>query len=397
MYAEAVKPEAEVPTSANKVKLMHLVYSFDVGGLERIIANCIESLPDNFEHTIVTLSTYSEEFVAQLSKPVKMIALNKPEGQSWATFKQFYTLLKQEKPDILHSYNLASLEFQTMAALARVPFRLHAEHGRDVHDPDGTNKKYQLLRKLVAPFVHKFVSVSDDLHQWLVKVVGLSSKKCHLILNGVDTTQYKPASDEEQINKTAGKKLVFGHVGRLQAIKNQKNLIESYILACEQNEKFKAESQLVIVGKGPLKETLEQQINVAAYQDNIKLWGERHDMPAVYKNLDVFVMSSDAEGVPMTMLEAMASGLPVVSTNVGGIPEVTNKEQAILVEAKSSEALSEGLLLMFDRFKAEGEFGPVFSDMQKASQQLVEARFSQTNMMNQYLALYQQGLAHVRH
>ncbi|WP_412972008.1 glycosyltransferase [Glaciecola sp. MF2-115] len=397
MPSEPLQPEGELLGNAPKIKLMHLVYSFDVGGLERIIANCIASLPDNFEHTIVTLSNYSPEFVAQLAKPVKMIALNKPEGQSWATFKQFYSLLKQEKPDILHSYNLASLEFQTMAALARVPFRLHAEHGRDVHDPDGTNKKYQILRKLVAPFVHKIVSVSDDLHQWLISVVGLSSEKCQLILNGVDTNQYKPAVDKEQTNSSENKKLIFGHVGRLQAIKNQKNLIESYILACEQNEKFKAESKLVIVGKGPLKDALEQQIISASYQDNIEMWGERHDMPAVYKSVDVFVMSSDAEGVPMTMLEAMASGLPVVSTKVGGIPEVTSKEQAILVEAKSAEALSEGLLLMFDRYQAEGEFGPVFSDMQKASQQLVEERFSQRTMMNQYLALYQQGLAHVRH
>jgi sugar transferase (PEP-CTERM/EpsH1 system associated) len=390
--------------NAPKIKLMHLVYSFDVGGLERIIANCIASMPDNYEHTIVALTNYSPEFVEQLTKPVKMIALNKPPGQSWGTFKQFYSLLKQEKPDILHSYNLASLEFQSMAALAMVPFRLHAEHGRDVHDPDGTNKKYQLLRKLIAPFVHKIVSVSDDLHQWLINVVNLSPKKCHLILNGVDTAQYKPALNSAEnalSSKDEHKKLVFGHVGRLQAIKNQKNLIESYILACNQNEQFKAESKLVIVGKGPLKEALEQQIAEATLRDSfqysIEMWGERHDMPKVYQDLDVFVMSSDAEGVPMTMLEAMASGLPVVSTNVGGIPEVTNKEQAILVEAKSAEALCEALLLMFDRFKAEGEFGPVFSDMQKASQQLVEDRFSQTTMMNQYLALYQQGLAHVRH
>lgn len=388
-----------------KIKLMHLVYSFDVGGLERIIANCIASLPDDYEHTIVTLADYSDDFVAQLAKPVRMIALNKPQGQSWGTFKQFYSVLKQEKPDILHSYNLASFEFQTMAALARVPFRLHAEHGRDVHDPDGSNKKYQMLRKLVAPFVHQIVSVSDDLHQWLINVVGLSDKKCHLILNGVDTAQYKPAASKfapydpaelENTEKSVARKLVFGHVGRLQAIKNQKNLIASYILACEQSETFKADTKLVIVGKGPLQEALEQQIAESACQQNIEMWGERHDMPAVYQALDVFVMSSDAEGVPMTMLEAMSSGLPVVSTRVGGIPEITSEEQAILVDAKSAEALSEGLLLMFDKYKAESEYGPVFSDMQVASQQLVEERFSQNNMINKYLALYQQGLAHVR-
>jgi sugar transferase (PEP-CTERM/EpsH1 system associated) len=388
-----------------KIKLMHLVYSFDVGGLERIIANCIASLPDNYEHTIVALSDYSEEFVAQLAKPVKMIALNKPQGQSWGTFKQFYSVLRQEKPDILHSYNLASFEFQTMAALARVPFRLHAEHGRDVHDPDGSNKKYQLLRKLVAPFVHKIVSVSDDLHQWLINVVSLSDKKCHLILNGVDTSQYRPAASKREphdtyahvnTDSTGVHKLIFGHVGRLQAIKNQKNLIASYVSACEQSEKFKAETKLVIVGKGPLQEALEQQIARSSCQQNIEMWGERHDMPAVYQALDVFVMSSDAEGVPMTMLEAMSSGLPVVSTRVGGIPEITSKEQAILVDAKSAEALSEGLLLMFDKYKAESENSPVFSDMQTASQQLVEERFSQNTMINQYLALYQQGLAHVR-
>lgn len=388
--------EASHPLPAKKIKLMHLLYSFDVGGLERIVANCISSLPEEYEHIIVAVSNYSPSFVAQLSKPVKVISLDKPAGHSWGTYKHFYAVLRTHKPDIVHTYNFACLEYQSMSWLARVPFRVHAEHGRDVHDPDGTNVKYKWLRKIAGVFVHKFVSVSDDLHQWLINVVGLKVKKCQLIINGVDTTEYSPLESVQLSSDANDTKFVFGHVARLQLIKNQANLIEAFRLACSESKSFAERTKLVIVGGGPLLENLQSQIDRIDEALSIEMWGERHDMAYVYRQFSVFVMSSDAEGVPMTMLEAMSTGLPVVSTAVGGIPEITSQEQSILVEPNSPKALSEGLLLMFDKFNAPNNTDGGFSNMQTVSRQLVENHFSQASMVSQYQSLYEQGLNHVR-
>jgi sugar transferase (PEP-CTERM/EpsH1 system associated) len=368
------------------VKVAHLVLSFEVGGLERIIANCITSMPSDTEHTVIALRSYSKEFVASIGKDVNVICLDKPAGQSWASFSYLYKILKRVKPDVLHSYNLSTLEYQVIAWLARVKYRLHAEHGRDIWDPEGTNKKYRMLRRIMSRFVHNFVSVSDDLHQWLINDVGINQDKCKLIRNGVDTDSYRREKYRRGDNP---ERLVFGHVARLQSIKNQQGLLEAYFSIASQNEVFRQNTKLVIVGTGALEESLKRYANEQKDKGTVEFWGERHDMPQVYQSFNVFTMSSHAEGIPMTMLEAMSSELPILSTAVGGIPEITTEEFAELVPSKSVEKLTKGFETVFDKREHFGAMG------QKAREQVI-LNFSQDKMVKDYYSLYEQGLKNVR-
>ncbi|MER2491841.1 TIGR03088 family PEP-CTERM/XrtA system glycosyltransferase [Catenovulum sediminis] len=368
-------------TNAKK-HIVHLVYRLDIGGLERVLVNSINALPaTEYQHSIIALTDYSKEFSALLEHEVSLHALHKPEGHSWKIFYQVWRLLFRLRADIVHSYNLPTLEYQLCSLLAGVPKRLHAEHGRDIYDPEGKNKKYRLLRQLMSPFVDKFIAVSDDLYQWLLKTVNIAPSKCCLIYNGVDTDKFSPAKQKSRLDERQQDKFVFGCVGRLHAIKDHKLLISAFTLACQQSTEFKQQAQLSIVGDGPLKNELQQQIEQAQLQQHIWLVGARHDMQTVYHAFDVFVMSSKGEGVPMTMLEAMACGLPVVSTHVGGIPEITNEKNAILVPPQDQQSLACALLEIFEQRENLQHY-------KDESRKLAVDEFSEINMIRLYQATY---------
>src|SRR6478672_12716150 len=110
--------------------VVHLIYRFDFGGLETLVAECINRMPvEQYRHAIVCLTGYTE-FAAKISRPgVDIIALDKPPGLALATHVKLWKLLRQLKPAVLHSYNLAAVEYAFTAALAGVPVRVHAEHG----------------------------------------------------------------------------------------------------------------------------------------------------------------------------------------------------------------------------------------------------------------------------
>lgn len=303
----------------------HLVYKFDIGGLESVIVEMINSMPeDSICHAIIGLTYCSDEFANRIAKNnVKFYSLGKKEGNDiWAYIKLF-KILHAIRPRIVHTYSIGALEYQICSFLVGVKGRIHAEHGRSFLDLHGTNRKHNMLRKLINPFITKWVPVSDDLRVWLHKQIGISEKKIELIYNGIDTKKFQPGEyyprypqgflDNDQI--------IFGHVGRLDPVKNQKSLLVGFKELnelCSNQKKIR----LVIVGDGPLKDELK---NVARELDiEKKVWftGARNDIAELLRSFHVFVLPSLAEGIPMTIIEAMATGLPVIATRVGGNSEV---------------------------------------------------------------------------
>ncbi len=365
----------------NKKHILHIAYGLDIGGLERVMINCINGLSE-YEHTIIVLTDYSEKFASLLPKNIPIIALNKPQGHDWGIYKTIYKTLKIMQPDIVHTYNLATLEYQVMAFFAGVKFRMHAEHGRDVSDPDGSNKKYQWLRRLVSPFVHKFVSVSKDLHEWLQHTVKLSSSKVTLIYNGINTTTYAPRQEKVVLHDLQKNKFVVGTVGRLAEIKDQKMLIRAFHYACQQDETFNQNGQLSIIGDGGEMPGLKQLINTLELNDRVWMAGARHDMADVYLSIDLFALSSLGEGVPMTILEAMASGKPILSTAVGGVPEVVENEvTGYLVYSHDHKIYGQAMLKAYYNSKALG----------LAARETACQKFSEETMLQAYKNEYKRG------
>ncbi len=361
---------------------MHLTYALDVGGLETLLVDCINKMPaDQYRHVVVCL-TRSSKFAERITQPgVEVYALNKAPGLGLGTHVAFWKLARQLRPTILHTYNLAAMEYAFTAATAGVPVRVHAEHGRDTSDPQGLNPKHNFLRRRLAPFIDCYVPVSEDLHQWLGQVVKIGAAKTLFIKNGVDTDKYQPGARGAGAPWGA-QHFVIGTVARISDIKNQRGLVDAFILLRQMLPEQAPHLRLSIIGDGPLLPALRAQVTAAGLQDVVWLPGARSDVAQLVPEFSVFALPSLAEGTPVSLLEAMACALPVVASNVGGIPEVvTEQVEGSLVPPQDTEALAQALAQYVRSPALAGQHG-------RAGRARVVQQYSMAAMLTAYTALY---------
>jgi sugar transferase (PEP-CTERM/EpsH1 system associated) len=364
----------------------HVMYRFDVGGLENGVVNLINHMPgEAYRHAVISLTEITDFKQRIRRDDVEFIALNKPPGHLIGFYPRLYRLFKDLRPAIVHSRNLAALEVAVPAWAAGVPARVHGEHGRDVRDLDGSNRKDQWIRRLYQPFVSRYIALSRDLDGYLVDKVGIPARKISQIYNGVDAVRFHPRGEAHAIPGCPFRQpehWLVGTVGRMQAVKDQTLLARAFIRALELAPELKPRLRLVMVGDGPLRAEAQGLLAAAGVTDLAWLPGERSDVPEILRGLDGFVLPSLAEGISNTILEAMASGLPVIATAVGGNVELVEAERTgALVPAGDSEAMAEAIVAYASdpaRTEAHGNAG-------RAE---VERRFSMEAMVRNYMGVY---------
>ena len=368
-------------------RVVHIVYSFAIGGLENVIVQLINRLPaDQFEHTVLSLTTISD-FKDRITQPgVQFIELHKPPGHAIPLYPRIYRLLRQLKPDVVHSCNLAALEVAPIAWLARVPLRVHAEHGWDAHDTHGANPRYRTLRKLYKPFVSHYVSVSQDLATYLTQVIKVPASRHSLIANGVDTHTFAPSTTAPLpvpgCPFAPQQHWLVGAVGRLQTVKNQTLLARAFVQTVQNHPEAAQRMRLVIVGEGPLRADIEDILSQARMTHLAWLAGARDDVANIMRTLQCFCLPSQAEGTSCTLQEAMATGLPVVATAVGGTPQLVEEGvTGYLVPAEDVHAMAQALWQCYswpERASAMGH----------TARARARENFGLDNMVNRYAALF---------
>ena len=346
--------------------IVHIIYALGTGGLENGLVNIINRCPpERYRHTIICL-TRSEEFAARITAPdVGIIELHKRPGHDWGMYWRLWRTLRRLRPAIVHTRNLAALETQVLGLLLPGCKRVHGEHGRDISDLDGSNPKYRLLRKVLQPLIHRFVTVSRDLADWLQNAVGIPPGKVVQIYNGVDHERFAspvfagvdagepPAQPElrgmpEGFSGTASHR-VIGTVGRLAAVKDQRTLLRAIAQLLDHRPEQRSVLRCILVGDGPERTELQQLVAQLQLGECVWMAGDRDDIPALLGHMDVFVLPSLGEGISNTVLEAMATGLPVVATRVGGNPElVEDGVTGVLVSVGDVQALSAVLLELLE-------------------------------------------------
>src|SRR6266478_6770190 len=154
----------DVPAAAGDPPLIaHVIYGLKIGGVENGLVNLINHMPaERYRHAIVCITDYSDFRLRIRRSDVECYALHKPPGKVPGFYVKVWRLLRRLRPRIVHTRNLATLMAQVPAMLAGAPIRIHGEHGRDMGDLDGSNVKYQRIRRLVRPCVHQYIALSKD-------------------------------------------------------------------------------------------------------------------------------------------------------------------------------------------------------------------------------------------
>jgi sugar transferase (PEP-CTERM/EpsH1 system associated) len=372
--------------------IAHVIHRLAVGGLENGLVNLINRLPsESFRHAIVCI-TEATGFARRIARDdVRIVELRKPPGNSLAIQGRFHRIFRELRPAIVHTRNLGALEAQFAAMLARVPVRIHGEHGWDTADRDGTRARYIAMRKLYSPFVHRYVALSQHIERYLATRVGIDSERIDRICNGVDCGRFRPRPASRSAFAHPPFRdpnlVLVGSVGRLEPVKDQLALARAFVGLLQRQPAARRYLRLVIVGAGSMRPAIDAVLSHHELADLAWLPGERDDVPEVLSALDVFVLPSQAEGISNTILEAMASQLPVIATAVGGNPELVQAGQTgLLVPPNDVEALGAAIdLLATD--------APLRARMGSAARASTIASFSLDEMVRRYALLYEREIA----
>ncbi|MDX2253596.1 MAG: TIGR03088 family PEP-CTERM/XrtA system glycosyltransferase [Nitrospira sp.] len=372
--------------------IVHVIFRLATGGLENGLVNLINRMPrERYRHAIVSLTDVTDfrERIARDDVPV--VSLHKKPGHDMGIYWRAWKALRTLRPDVVHTRNFPALEFLAVSACAGPAARVHGEHGREIYDLAGTNRVHNVFRKVMNLFVHRYVAVSRDLAEWLVATVGLPARKVTQVYNGVDTARFHPCRTRELPGAPPGflssNSLVIGTVGRMQQVKDQITLVRAFTHLVNTVPEARQVVRLIMVGDGPLLEESQRILNSEQCASCAWLTGARSNVAEILHAFDVFVLPSLAEGISNTILEAMASGLPVVATRVGGNVELIEEGQTgFLVPAADPVALA----LVLRRYLDD----PQLSARQGAEgRKRAESQFGLDAMVGHYLDMYDGVLA----
>ena len=355
------------------MRIVHVVLSLDVGGQERLILNLSRSLRDGGHDVhVVSLSpggNLREEFA-----PIPTHDVARGPGFDPLLVLRLARTLRALAPDVVHTHNAGPLIYAAPAARAAlVRVVIHTKHGNNDYNP-----RALFLARAATQTLSAFVPVSDE-----TAVIARAKERPReriltVIPNGIPLAQFGRDADagtlvrdELGIPRDA---VVVGTVGRLVSEKDYPLLVRAMTPLL--SEKVR----LVLVGDGDQRATITGAIakNIAPF---VTLTGVRRDVPRLLASFDVFAMSSRTEGLPLVVPEAMACGLPVVATAVGGLPGIVPAPVGVLVPHGDASALTAAIAPLV----ADGEMR---KKMGEAARKYAHDRFSLDRMTQEYLSLY---------
>ena len=382
-------------TGHERPLIAHVVYRFDVGGLENGVVNLINRLPaDRYDHAVVALTEVTDFRHRITRERVTFHSLEKPPGHGFAVYRDLHRLFRTLRPAIVHTRNIAASEAQLPAALAGVRGRVHGEHGWEVADVAGGKSSHRWQRRLLRPLIQRHVALSTEIRRYLEDRIGVPAAAITQICNGVDVERFVPRRSSGDGLRTGPLAerfpetdlFVVGTVGRLSPVKHQRLLVDAFARARTMLETLAPTTagrlRLVVAGDGPDRAALEAQVRAAGLADCTWMPGARDDVPELLADFDLFVLPSLAEGISNTILEAMACGLPVVATRVGGNADLVDDGVTGTLVA------SDDALAMATALRSYATSPSRVDSHGRAARARVVARFSIDTMVSRYAELY---------
>ena len=337
--------------------ILHVFPSFAVGGVQVRFAAIANHFGRRWRHAVIAMDgdlSCRERLHPALN--VEFPAVTVQKGDTLGNVLRFRRLLRRMRPDLLVTSNWGSIEW-SLANLGTVVRQVHIEDGFGPDDRDGRLPRRVRLRRAVLRR-RLVILPSRTLWEIATRVWHLDPRRLHHVPNGIDLARF---AGPPQPGERPGP--VIGTVAALRPEKNIARLLRAFALAAPGGP-----ASLVIAGDGPERPALEGVAQALGIHGRVRFTGHVADPVALLKRLDIFALSSDTEQMPLSLLEAMAAGLPVAATDVGDVRSMLAEVNAPYVTALDDAALAKGLRSLLDqpglrralgtanRIKAEQEF-----------------------------------------
>jgi sugar transferase (PEP-CTERM/EpsH1 system associated) len=376
-------PQAQMPGS-NPLRVLHVLNRLATGGTENIVLQLVGGLSaSTFEHRLAALRGM-DPGLEQAKIPGGGLLL---EGKADSGFEfmvlRLARVMRAYRPHIVHSRNWGAIEAVPAARLAGVPVAVHSEHGYELDMLGGLPKRRRIIRRVAYSMADAVFTVTRELRNFHAEQAWFSTDRMRVIYNGVDTQRFAPRPElRTTLRKQFGlpeNRFVVGTVGRTVAIKDHPTLLRAVELMASQG----IDAHALLVGSGPELERNRQIVRDSpALAGRVTFVGSCDQVPDLLNTMDAFALTSISEGMSNTLLEAMATGLPVVATAVGGNPEVVVEDASgWLFRPGDAEALSSRLTFLASQADMRRRFGD-------AARERVIARFSLARMLDEYSQLY---------
>jgi len=365
---------------ALKKKVVHVTFDMRIGGAEQVIFNLIENTDTlKYEVSILCLDHSVGPFGVQLQrKGYKIKTLTRKPGFDFFLINKIRRFITRHNIDVLHCHQYTPYAYGVLGAAFSKCKIIFTEHGRFYPD------QRKIKRVFVNPFLNLLTdyvtAISSATRDALAEFENFPRDKIKIVYNGIDDSRFL-GTQESNLKKSLGigqNAYILGTVARLDEIKNQPMMIR----ALKMIQQSYPETYLIIVGDGPEREYLEALASQLQLASHIVFTGFREDAHLFYKIMDVFLLTSFSEGTAMTLLEAMAAGLPCIATKVGGNPEIVKDcETGYIISSGDEQKLAEKICALL---KDEG----LRTKMGQAGRKRLEENFTVYKMVKSYEAMY---------
>jgi glycosyltransferase involved in cell wall biosynthesis len=363
-----------------------VVNTLNTGGTERLVVDMSRAFAREFDVMVVCLDEPGAWGRQLRAEGFEVHCVWRQPGVDMNMPRRLAALFRAAGTRLVHAHQCTPWFYSALSRLRhKAPRLLLQEHGRFY--PEVTNRKRALLnRTLISPLTHDFVAVSEDVRQRLERYEGIDAKRIRVIYNGVTPpTLLTPAQRAElraRLGYTDGD-FVIGTVGRFDPIKNLPMLVRSLARVMGQHGEVRG----LLVGDGPEFARVSELLRTERIESRVTLTGFRDDARQLAQCMDLFVLPSFSEGTSMALLEAMAAGVPVAVTAVGGNPEIVSAGQTGWVVPSDDVPALTGAML-----QARGD-AAVRRQYADAARRRLEERFLFPRMIDHYRNLYREMLA----
>lgn len=315
-----------------------VLHVMQVAGAEVLTREMIRRLGDRIRPTVFCLDAVGRIGEEMVREGLDLVCLDRRPGWDWRVSLRLAKAVAERRLDVLHAHQYSPY-FYAALAKARGPHRprlILTEHGR--HFPDHVSPLRRAVNRVVlAPLADAITACCKFSAEGLSKVDGFPGSRIEIIENGINVAQYGPPISKADAKSNVGldsSRRHLIHVARHHSVKDQPTLLRGFAAASADLP----DVDLLMVGDGPLRPDLEKLAAELGIASRVKFLGIRTDIPDLMRAAEVFALTSVSEAASLTLLEAMASGLPSVLTNVGGNPEIVRHEREGLLFPRSDWA-----------------------------------------------------------